>query len=117
MQYFAQWNTKFFWCSKLIPPSLSIEQAAAAIMEILNNDTGDLRKQTKLTLTDIYKLIKLCLSTTYFIFDNRVRVLENSDSISLALIVVISEFFQQRVEYNAIQEALTTNFTPLTYKT
>ena len=32
----------------------------------------------KLTLTDMYQPIELCLKTNYFIFDNRVRVLENS---------------------------------------
>ena len=51
----------------------------------------------KLTLIAIHKLIELCLSTNYFIFDNRVRILENSCPIGLALMVVISEAFLQRL--------------------
>ena len=52
----------------------------------------------KLALTDIHKLIELFLSTNYFIFDNRVRILENSCPTGLALMVVISEAFLQRLE-------------------
>ena len=58
-------------------PSVPIDEAVAVIIEILNNDINDLQKRTKLTLTDIHKLIELCLSTNYFIFDNRVRILKN----------------------------------------
>ena len=67
------------------------------------------------SLIDIHKLIELCLSTNYVIFDNRVRIFENSGSIGLALMVVISEAFLQRLENKTIQEALTTNLVPLTY--
>ena len=35
------------------------------IIERLNNDIDDLRKRTKLTLTDIHRLIELCLSTNF----------------------------------------------------
>ena len=70
----------------------------------------------KLALTDIHKLIELFLSTKYFIFDNRVRILENSCPTGLALMVVISEAFLQRLEDRALQEALATNLAPLTYK-
>ena len=97
-------------------PSVSIDEAVAVIIEILNNDIDDLRKRAKLTLTDIQKLIELCLSSNYFIFDNRVRILKNSGPIGLALMVVISEAFLQRLEDKAIQEALATNLAPLTYK-
>ena len=79
-------------------PSVPIDEAVAVIIEILNNNIDDLRKRTKLTLTDIHKLIELCLSTHYFTFDNRVRILENSDPIGLALMVLISEAFLQRLE-------------------
>ena len=57
------------------------------------------------------------LSSNYFIFDNRMRVLKSSGPIGLALMVVISEAFLQRLEDKAIQEALATNLAPLTYKT
>ena len=99
-------------------PSVPTDEAVAVIIEILNNDIDidDLRRRTKLTLTDIHKLIELCLSTNYFIFDNRVRILENSRPIGLALMVVISEAFLQRLEDRALQEALATNLASLTYK-
>ena len=70
-----------------------------------NNDTDDLRKRTKITLTDIHKLIELRLSTNYFLFDNRMRISENSGPIGVALIVVISEAFLQRLENRAKQKA------------
>ena len=79
-------------------PSVPIDEAVAVIIEILNNNIDDLRKRTKLTLTDIHKLIELCLGTHYFTFDNRVRILENSDPIGLALIVLISEVFLQHLK-------------------
>ena len=49
-------------------PSVPIDEVFGVIVELLNNDIVDLRKRTVLTLTDIHKLIKLRLSTTYFIF-------------------------------------------------
>ena len=97
-------------------PSVPIDKAVAVVIEILNHDINDLQKRTKLTLTDIHKLIELCLSTNYFFFDNRVGIFENSGSIGLALMVVISEAFLQRLEDRALQEALATNLAPLTYK-
>ena len=44
------------------------------------------------------------------------RILENSAPIGLALMVVISEVFLQHLEDRALQEALATNLSPLTYK-
>ena len=43
-------------------------------------------------------------------------ILENSGPIGLALMVVISEPFLQRLKDRALQEALATNLAPLTYK-
>ena len=57
---------------------MSISKAVTVIIEILNNDIDDLQKLLRLTITDMYKLIELCLSTNYFIFDNLVHILENS---------------------------------------
>ena len=97
-------------------PSVPIEESVAVIIEILNNDIDDLQKRTKLTLTDIHKLIELCLSTNYFIFDNRVPILENSGQIGLTLMVVKSEAFLQRLEDRALQEVRATNLASLRYK-
>ena len=54
-------------------------------------------------------LNELCLSTNYFIFDNRVCILENSDPIGLTLMVVTSEAFSLRLEDKAIQETQAKN--------
>ena len=51
----------------------------------------------KLILTDIHNLVEFCLSTTYFIFDNHMRILEKSGPIGLVLMVVISDAFLQRL--------------------
>ena len=83
-------------------PSVPLDEAVAVIIEILNNGIDDLRKKGKLTLTDIHKLIELCLSTNYFIFDNRVHILENSGPIGLALMVVIPEAFLQHLGDRAL---------------
>ena len=96
-------------------PSVPIDEAAAVIIEILNNDTDDLQRWTKLSLTNIHKLIELW-SINYFIFDDRVRILENSGPIGLALMAGISEAFLQLLEDKALQEAPATNLVPLTYK-
>ena len=96
--------------------SVPIDEAVSVIIEVLNNDIDDLGNRAKLTFTDTHKLIELYLSTNYFIFDNRVRILENSGSIGLALMVVLSEVFLQHLEDGTMQEALATNLFPLTYK-
>ena len=89
--------------------SIPIDKTGAVIIEMLSSDIDDLRKRTKLTLTSIHK--RLCLSTNYFVFDNRVRGLENSGLISLALRAVNSEAFLHRLEDKTIQEALTAKLT------
>ena len=60
--------------------------------------------------------MELRLSTNYFILDNRVCILENSSSFDLALIVMISKVFPQRLESIAMQEALTLNLARLAYE-
>ena len=77
-------------------PSVPIDEAVAVIIEILNNDIDDLQKRTKLTLTHAY--------------------FEKLRSIGLALMVVISEAFLQRLEDRSLQEVLATNLGPLTDK-
>ena len=47
-------------------PSVPIKKATNAIMEILSNDSNDLKSRTKLTLSDIKTLIDLCLKKCYF---------------------------------------------------
>ena len=98
-----------------IKPSVPIDGPVAVIIEILNNDSDDLQKRTKLTLTDIHKLIKLCLCPNHFTFDNQVHILENSGLIGLPLMTVIWQELLQRLEDKATHEALTTKLALLRY--
>ena len=100
MEYIIQLSTNLFRCSKLT--TISFNKALAVFIEISNNGIDDLRKRKKLTLIDMHNL--------------RVRILENSGSVGLAVMVVTTAAFLQRLEDKAIQEALTTNLTLLTYK-
>ena len=62
MEEAKQWNmspnemqTTFYIVN--VSPSVSIDEAVAVIIGILNNDIDELRKQTKLSLTDIYTYV------------------------------------------------------------
>ena len=59
-------------------PSIPIHKAITVLMDTLNNDLDDLNTRTKLTLTDIQKLTELCLSKSYFLYENKMRLLENT---------------------------------------
>ena len=83
MEEAKQWNmspnemqTTFYIVN--VSPSVSIDEAVAVIIGILNNDIDELRKQTKVSLTDILSLyiyINLLnyvqISKNHFIFDNK----------------------------------------------
>ena len=71
-------------------------------MDTLNNDLDDLNTRTKLTLTDIQKLMELCLSKSYFFYENKMTLLENAGLIGLSLMVVLSESFLQHLEHKAM---------------
>ena len=58
-------------------PSMPIDKAITVLIDTLNNDLDDLNTRTKLTLTDIHKLTELCLSKSYLLYENKIRLLEN----------------------------------------
>ena len=58
-------------------PSIPMDKAIAVLIDTLNNDLDDLNTRTKLTLTDIHKLTELCLSKSYFLYENKIRLLQN----------------------------------------
>ena len=97
-------------------PSIPIDKAITVLIDTLNNDLDDLNTRTKLTLTDIHKLTELCLSKSYFLYENKIRLLENAGPIGLSLMVVLSESSLQCVESQAIAEALTIHIQPKTFK-
>ena len=97
-------------------PSIPIDKAITVLIDTLNNDLDDLNTHTKLTLTDIHKLTELCLSKSYFLYENKIRLLENAGPISLSLLIVLSESYLQHLEHKAIAEALAIQIQPKTFK-
>eukprot|EP00794_Sanderia_malayensis_P002664 gene2664-3081_t len=97
-------------------PSVPIDKAITVIVDILNKDLDDLKTRTKLTLTDIHKLIELCLSICYFLYNDQIRVIKNAGPIGLSLMVVIAEAYLQHIELKAIKEALTAGVPPISFK-
>ena len=97
-------------------PSIPIGKATNVLIDTLNNDLYDLNTGTKLTLTDIHKLTELCLSKSYFLYENKIRLLENAGLIGLSLMVVLSEGYLQHLEHKAIAEALNIKILPKTFK-
>ena len=97
-------------------PSIPIEKAITVLMDTLNNDLHDLNSRTKLTLTDIHKLTELCLSKSYFLYESKMRLLENAGPIGLSLMVVLSESYLQHLEHKAMVESLTIQIQPKRFK-
>ena len=97
-------------------PSIPIDKAITVLIDTLNNDLDDLNTRTKLTLTDIHKLTELCLSKSYFLCENKIRLLENAGPIGLSLMVVLSESYLQHLEHKVIAEALAIQIQPKTFK-
>ena len=85
-------------------------------MDTLNNAFDGLNTRTKLTLMDIHKLTELCLSKSYFLYENKMRLLENTGPIGLSLMVVLSESYLRHLEHKAMVEALTMQIQPKTFK-
>ena len=89
-------------------PSVPVKEATDIIIQILSSD-ADLKNRTKLDLNDIKALIELCLSKCYFLWEDKIYLLNNSAPIGLALMVVIAEAYLQYHEKNAIDAALREN--------
>ena len=47
-------------------PSVPLDRSIQVIVEFLQDDHAELKKRTKLNLTDIQQLLELCLSECYF---------------------------------------------------
>ena len=97
-------------------PSIPIDKAITVLMDTLNNDLDDLNTRTKLTLTDIHKLTELCLTKSYFLYENKMKLLENAGPIGLSLMVVLCESYLQHLEYKAMVVAFTMQIQPKTLK-
>ena len=99
----------------------AIDKAITVLMDTLSNELDDLNTRTKLTLTNIHKLTELCLSKSYFLYENKMRLLENAGPIGLgsilpSLMVVLSKSYLQHLEHKAMIEALTMQIQPKIFK-
>ena len=91
-----------------------LDRSIRVIVEFLQDDHAELKKRAKLNLTDIQKLLQLCLSECYFLYNNVIGTLENPGPIGLSIMVVLSECYLQRIEHISITQALNLNLAPKT---
>ena len=63
----------------------------------------------------MHKLTELCISKYFFLYENNLRLFQNSGHIGLSLMVVLSECYLQNIEYKAIKEALNYKIVPKTF--
>ena len=96
--------------------SVPLDRSIQVIVEFLQDDHAELKKTTKLNLTDIQQLLELCLSECYFLYNNIIWTLGNSGPTGLSIMVVLSECYLQRIEHISITQALTLNLAPKTFK-
>ena len=66
-------------------PLVPVDKAINVLIDPLNKDKEHIKKHTKLTLTHIHKLMELCLSKCYFLYENNLRLFLNSGPIGLSL--------------------------------
>ena len=62
-------------------PSVPINKALNVLIDQLINHKDDLMKRTKLCLKYIYELAEFCLSKCYFLWNNEIRILKNSQDL------------------------------------
>ena len=58
-------------------PSVPLDIPIQVIVKFLQEIHAELKKKTKLNLTDIYQLLELRLSKFYFVYNNAIWTLEN----------------------------------------
>ena len=94
---------------------MPIKKAMDVIMQIIRNDWESFQQTTKLTITDIKKLLDLCLDTCYFMWESECYTIKNSGPIGLSLMVVIAEGYLQFVENAAIVNTVNNRYAPKTF--
>ena len=95
-------------------PSVPISKAIDSIIHALEDDLTDLKTRTKMSITDIRKLLQLCLNKCYFLYQDTMYVIDDAGPIGLSLMVVVAEAYLQFLEGKALQQAV--NCAPITYK-
>ena len=96
-------------------PSVPVDKAINVLIDTLNHGKEHLKERTKLTVTVIHKLTELCLSKCYFLYENNLRLFQNSRPTGLSPMVVLSECYLQKIECQAIMEALNHKIAPKTF--
>ena len=86
-------------------PTVPLKKATDVVLDLLKND-NDFKKYTKLTILEVKKLLELCLSKCYFVWNSEIHELKDSGPIGLSLMVVMAEGWLQVIEARAMDEAL-----------
>ena len=87
-------------------PSVPTDKTIKVLIGTLNNDKEQFKERTKLKLRDIHRLTELCLSNCYFLYENSLRLFQDS----------VSENYLQKLECKAIMEALNYKIVPKTFR-
>ena len=90
-------------------PSVPLDRSIQVTVRFLQDDHAELKMRTKLNLTDIQQLLELCLSECYFLYNNVIWMFESPGPIGFSIMVVLSEWYLQRIEHISITQALTLN--------
>ena len=85
-------------------PQVPIKESIDVLLNQLTSD-DEFKTRTKLNINDVKKLLQICLSHCYFLWQNNIHVLKNSGPIGLALMVVMAESFLQYQENKAIHQS------------
>ena len=96
-------------------PSVPISKAIEVICDLLKDDWQNVERRTKLNIDDIRSLVVLSLSKCYFMFDNKLYMIEDAGPIGLSLMVVIAEGYLQYIEKKAITVAIEKGVAPVTF--
>ena len=97
-------------------PSIPISKAIDALMGILQEHAETVKSQTKLKLEDIRTLIQLCLSKSYFLYNDSIFCIDDAGPIGLSLMVVMAEAYLQVLEAQAMKTANNEDVAPKTFK-
>ena len=82
-------------------PSVPIEDCIKYIYDLLTQD-ATLHQRTKLTPTDITDLIRICLSSSDFVYNDRHHTTKDSGPIGLSLMVLVSQIWMTHTMDSAI---------------
>ena len=82
-------------------PSVPIEDCVKHIHDLLTQDTT-LPQRTQLTPTDITDLIRICLSSSDFVYNDRHHTTKDSGPIGLSLMVLVSQIWMTHTMDSAI---------------